>query len=69
MANEILTIDGKKYLKVRDKAVLIDHFDENGKPVIKVAYSEEVTTPDGKKDCTVHIPCLQIEGQITGKEQ
>lgn len=60
MANEILTIEGKKYLKVGDKAVLIDHFDENGKPVIKAAYSEELTNPDGSKNCIIHMPCFQL---------
>jgi hypothetical protein len=64
--NEILTIDGKKYLKVGDKAVLIDHFDENGKPVVRAAYSQELKGPDSRKDCTVHIPCLQIAGHISG---
>lgn len=69
MANEILTVDGKKYLKVGDKAVLIDHFDEDDKPVIKGVYSEKLIGPDGSKSRTVHIPYLQIEGSVTGKKQ
>lgn len=63
MANEILTIGDKKYLKVGYKAILIDHFDDNGKPVIKATYSQEKINPDGSKDCTVHVPCFQIAGQ------
>ena len=57
---EILTIEGKKYLRVGDKAVLIDHFDENGEPVITGVWSEETPNAKGGMDCTVHMPCLQI---------
>jgi len=60
MANEILTHEGKKYLKVGDKAVLIDHFDEEGKPVITGVWSEETPNAAGGQDCTVHVPCFQI---------
>ena len=63
MAKEILTIEGKKYLRVGDKAVLIDHFDEGGKPVITGVWSEETKNDAGGQDCTVHVPCLQIAGE------
>lgn len=60
MANKILTIEGKKYLKVGDKAIPIDHFDESGKPVIVAVWSEETKNDTGGQDCTVHVPCFQI---------
>jgi hypothetical protein len=60
MTNEILTIDGKKYLRIGDKAVLIDHFDGAGKPVVSGVWSEETPNAAGGQDCTVHVPCFQI---------
>jgi len=59
----ILTIKGKKYLRVGDKAVLIDHFDEDGKPVISGVWSEEKPNATGGMDCTVHVPCFQIAAE------
>ncbi len=48
--------DGKKYMKIGDKAIEID---ADGKPVIE-CISEEKTYPDGHVDVTIHVPCLQI---------
>ena len=62
MANGIHTIDGKKYLKVGDKLAEIDHFDEQGKPVLKT-WSEETPNANGGMDCTVHVPCFQIASE------
>lgn len=59
MAKEILTIKGKKYLRIGNKAVPIDHFDANGKPVIG-CWSEGMPNAAGGRDCTVHVPCFQI---------
>lgn len=56
---EIHTIKGKKYVRIGDKLVAIDHFDADGKPVIG-CWSEETPNANGGMDCTVHVDCLQI---------
>ena len=58
----IVKVKGKDYLKIKDKLVEIDHFDENGKPVIGV-WSEEKPNATGGMDCTVHVNCLQIAAE------
>jgi len=60
MTKEIITHEGRQYLRIGDKAILIDHFDENGKPVIGQVWSEETKNDAGGQDCTVHVPCFQI---------
>ena len=55
----MIVIKGKNYVKVGDKLAEVDHLDAQGKPVLKT-YSEETTNPDGSKDCTIHVECLQI---------
>jgi len=55
-------IGGKNYVKIKDKLVEVDHLDEDGNPVLKTR-TEETTNPDGTKDCTVHVECLQIVGR------
>ncbi len=47
------------YLKIGNRLVKVDSI-KNNIPIIKTE-SEETTNPDGTKDCTVHIPCLQIQ--------
>lgn len=49
------------YLKVGDKLVKVDRI-EGGIPIINVE-SEETINPDGTKNCTVKVPCLQIKAQ------
>jgi len=66
MAGEYVQIGNKKYIRVRDKLVEIDRFDDNGKPVIK-ATSTEVRHPDGKVDVTVHVSCLQVMSEVESK--
>ena len=58
----MITIKGKKYIKIKDKLVKVDHLDVNGHPVIKTR-SVEKTYPDGRRDCTFIIECLQIAGR------
>lgn len=55
-------IGDKNYLRIGDKLVEIDRFDENGKPVI-TATSKEVRHDDGRVDVTIIVPCLQIAGK------
>lgn len=58
MAN-IIEHEGKKYVRIGDKVILIDHFDDNGDPVIG-CWSEEKPNAQGGMDCTVHVGCFQI---------
>ena len=58
----MITIDGQKYVKIKDKLVKIVGFDKQGKPVLET-WSEEITHPDGRKDCTIHVGYLQIVGK------
>ena len=44
-----VVVNGKTYTRIGDK--LVDQ---------KTIWSEEVQHPDGRVDCTVHIPYLQI---------
>lgn len=60
---KIIKHEGKDYVVIGDKAVLVDHFDEHGKPVVAQTYSTEKKGPDGRVDVTVHVPCLQIVGK------
>ena len=57
--SEIHTIKGKKYVRIGDKLIEIDHFDADGKPIIG-CWSEETPNANGGQDCTVHVECLQI---------
>lgn len=50
------------YLKVGDKLIKVDRI-ENGVPIIKTE-SEETINPDGTKDCTIKVPCLQISAEV-----
>lgn len=58
---------GKRYWKVGDDVYAkvgknlakVDHFDSNGKPVLKT-WSEEIPNANGGMDCTIHVECLQI---------
>lgn len=56
---EIITIKGKKYMRMGDKLAEVDYLDANGKPVLK-CWSEETPNANGGQDCTVHVECLQI---------
>ena len=57
--SSIIKIDGKDYVRIGDKLAEIDHFDVDGKPVLKT-WSEETPNAAGGMDCTVHVECLQI---------
>lgn len=49
------------YARVKDKLLAIDHFDDNGKPILaSECWSEKTPNDAGGMDCTVHVPCLQI---------
>ena len=54
--SEIVEHEGKKYLKIGDKAIPLG---KDGKPIIKCT-STTKCHPDGRVDCTVQVPCLQI---------
>lgn len=60
MEHNVFEQDGKTYLRIGDKAIPFDGYDENGKPVIKPVITT-VEHPDGRKDVTVHVPCLTIQ--------
>ena len=62
MAHRVVEKDGIKYLVVGDKAIPFENVDGNGKPILEVT-SETKTYPDGRQDCTVHVPCLQVVGE------
>lgn len=50
------------YLKIGDRLVKVDSI-KDGIPIIKTE-SEETTNPDGTKNCTIKVPCLQIKAQV-----
>jgi ribosomal protein L21 len=62
MGTRIVEQNGKQYLIVDDRAMLIDHFDEQGQPVIKVE-TEETVHPDGRRDVTVTVPFLRVTAE------
>lgn len=66
--SRVVQIKGKPYVVIGDKAVPVDYFDENGKPVTNAMYSTEKNHPDGRRDVTVHVECFQIAAQSTGCE-
>jgi len=51
----------EKFIKVGDKAVKVEGFNESGIPIIKCE-SEEIIHPDGRKDIIIKVPCLTIAG-------
>lgn len=59
MAENCIRIEGKDYVRMGNKLAEVDHFDANGKPVLK-CWSEETSNAAGGMDCTVHVECLQI---------
>lgn len=63
---QILEHKGSKYVVAGDRALLVDHFDENGKPVVNVP----VTHPGGPHNTTVHVGYLQIvpQAQTPGED-
>ena len=48
-------------MRIGDKVVEVDN--SSGVPTIK-ATTEEIIRPDGRVDVIVHVPCLQIAGNI-----
>jgi len=48
-------------IKIGDKVVDVD--DSSGRLVIK-ATAEEIKHPDGRVDVVIHVPCMQIAGNI-----
>lgn len=59
---EIVTHEGKQYVRQGDKLIEIDHFDQNGVPVFS-SWSEETPNAAGGMDCTIHVNCLQIASE------
>jgi len=55
----IIKHEGKEYVRVRDKLILVDHYDANGNPVIG-CWSEETPNENGGTDCTVHVGCFRL---------
>ena len=51
----------KKTIRINDKLVEVDT--SSGVPVIK-ATTEEIRHPDGRVDILIHIPCMQIAGNL-----
>lgn len=62
MAKKYVEIEGKKYVRIGDKLVEVDHLDADGKPVITCT-SKTVRHDDGRIDCTVIVPCLQCRAE------
>ena len=58
----MLTIDGKNYIKIKDKLVECDE-----KGVIK-CNAEETPNANGGKDVTINVKCLQIGSKIQGEK-
>ena len=56
--------EGKTYLRMGDKAIPFEGYDQDGKPIIKPVI-ENIEHPDGRKDVIVHIPCLIIQSVKT----
>jgi hypothetical protein len=54
--------NGKKYMRIGDKAIPFDDYDKEGRPIIKPKV-ETKEYPDGRKDATVKIPALTIKGK------
>ncbi len=55
------------FMKIGDKIVPIDRYEMiDGKrvPIIQ-ATSTEKRYPDGRIDCTIHVPILKLEPKIT----
>jgi len=55
----IFESNGQKYIKIGDKAIPFDDYDESGNPIIKPKI-EKITHPDGRTDVKVKITSLRI---------
>jgi len=56
----------KKYIELNGKLLEVSSFTEiNGQqvPVIKATATEKLY-PDGRKDCTIHVPCLRLDNEL-----
>lgn len=53
-------------VRVGDKVVPVDHFNEVGVPVIKIRPENIVRVPDGKGgvNVTVNVPCLKVKAKV-----
>jgi hypothetical protein len=53
-------------LRIGDKMVEVDRFEEIGGKIIPVikATATQKYYPDGRIDCTIHVPCLKIEKKL-----
>lgn len=60
MEHNIFEQDGKTYLRIGDKAIPLDGYDENGKPIIK-AESEDFINEHGIPSKRAKVNCLTIQ--------
>jgi len=56
----------RKFIEVNGRLLEVSDFTEiNGQqvPVVKATATEKVY-PDGRKDCTIHVPTLRLDNKI-----
>ncbi len=48
-------------MKIRIGDKIVDaEVDKNGVPIVSGCWSEEIDRGNGRMDCIVHVPCVQI---------
>ena len=62
----IIEKEGKKYVKIGNRAVEFEDYDENGIPIIKPKI-EKTKHKNGKVDIKITIPSLRINQKTNGK--
>jgi len=62
MRKELVEKDGQLYLILGDKAIPVEIVD--GTPQVSGVWSEQRPNAQGGTDCIVHVPCLDIVGEV-----
>ena len=64
---QLIEKDGKTYILVGDKALLVRYFDEDDAPVIAVE-AREIKHADGHQDVVVKVPFLRLTAESKGEQ-
>ena len=61
---DVITINRIHFMKFKDKLMRVT-LTKEGAPIIKEGVtSEEKIHPNGRKDCIIHVPCLELSSEL-----
>jgi len=67
LQGRVIKHEGRHYLVVGRRAIAVEQVDGEWKPV--GAWTESRPNAQGGTDCIVHVPCLEIAGNLPAVEE